>query len=150
MKTEYKNLWVDALRSGEYAQAQRRLTLVDENGNKSHCCLGLLCDLVKDKIELEVSEQAGSIAYDEATAVLPPSVADQLGLKTYAGVPDYKFFIDPSRGREDGAPNPSVHGEYKSEWISSEVASLHLASLNDSGLTFSQIADIIEWAEPED
>ena len=45
MNENVKNLWVDALRSGEYSQTKRQLQ--DDGG---YCCLGVLC---------EVGEKAG-------------------------------------------------------------------------------------------
>jgi hypothetical protein len=40
MKEHVKNLWVTALRSGEYSQTKDKLKT--ESG---HCCLGVLCEL---------------------------------------------------------------------------------------------------------
>lgn len=37
--------WVKALRSGKYKQGRGTLCQVDKKGNKSFCCLGVLCDL---------------------------------------------------------------------------------------------------------
>jgi hypothetical protein len=39
-----KALWLDALRSGEYQQAQRTLQVRKEDGS-AFCCLGVLCDV---------------------------------------------------------------------------------------------------------
>ncbi len=41
MKQEIKELWVKALRSGEYKQTRKRLRRDDD----TCCCLGVLCDL---------------------------------------------------------------------------------------------------------
>ena len=41
MKQEIKDLWVKALRSGEYVQGRQRL----RNLKDECCCLGVLCDL---------------------------------------------------------------------------------------------------------
>lgn len=40
-----KKLWLEALRSGNYTQGKNWLCKIDENGNKTYCCLGVLCDL---------------------------------------------------------------------------------------------------------
>ena len=40
MRSEIKQMWLDALRSGEYKQGQKALR-TDDN----FCCLGVLCDL---------------------------------------------------------------------------------------------------------
>lgn len=146
MKAEYKKAWVGALRSGKYHQTTSTLTRIDENGTKSHCCLGLLCDIVKDDLGLLVEEKNDRIHYDYSVSVLPASVSMALDLDVQTGVPSYKFFLDPTREDE---VNIGASPGYVNEWISADAADLHLASLNDSGLTFDQIADIIEWAEPE-
>jgi hypothetical protein len=60
MNKEYKEKWVEALRSGEYKQGTRYLKHGDE-----YCCLGVLCDTVdpdnamdwKDRRDLPVEMQ---------------------------------------------------------------------------------------------
>src|SRR5215216_5561462 len=42
---EVKSAWVNALREPGRKQAKNRLQLVDSNGNKHQCCLGVLCEL---------------------------------------------------------------------------------------------------------
>jgi hypothetical protein len=37
--------WIDALRSDAYKQGKGGLENVDEDGNLTFCCLGILCDL---------------------------------------------------------------------------------------------------------
>ena len=46
MKKEIADMWVKALRSGKYGQAQGRLA---EAGN-SFCCLGVLCSLAPQEV----------------------------------------------------------------------------------------------------
>lgn len=45
MKREVMQMWVDALRSGEYQQGVGELRVVWETGDIDYCCLGVLCDL---------------------------------------------------------------------------------------------------------
>jgi hypothetical protein len=45
MKQDIKNKWLVALRSGDYKQTKERLR--DDDG---YCCLGVLCDIVSDKV----------------------------------------------------------------------------------------------------
>ena len=47
MNKEYKKLWLEALRSGDYKQARGRLMDVDDDFNKTYCCLGVLCKVAK-------------------------------------------------------------------------------------------------------
>lgn len=42
----YKH-WIKALESGELVQAREALCKVDEQGNRSYCCLGVLCRIAK-------------------------------------------------------------------------------------------------------
>lgn len=48
MNQDIRKRWVDALRSGKYKQTTQRLRT-----DKGFCCLGVLCDVVKDDIGLE-------------------------------------------------------------------------------------------------
>jgi hypothetical protein len=77
MKTEIKEQWVKALRSGEYKQGVGLL-----NKNQKLCCLGVLCELaVKAGVPVLVSfdKGFGCTAYDDATEMPPKSVADWAG-----------------------------------------------------------------------
>lgn len=68
MNPEVKAAWVAALRSGDYRQGKRKLFQYRE-GEKVHCCLGVLCDLY-DKangFELKPSERGSN--YPETTVV---------------------------------------------------------------------------------
>lgn len=68
MKVKYKKRWLEALRSGEYGQTTGSLT--DDEG--AFCCLGVLCDILKDEIDdLEIN----------AKVPLPPRDVWELVLK---------------------------------------------------------------------
>ncbi len=45
MNKELKTKWVTALRSGEYIQEHKGFKGEDRNGNITHCCLAVLCDI---------------------------------------------------------------------------------------------------------
>ena len=91
MKTvsEYRTLWVDALRSGTYPQAQRYL-----RRDTGFCCLGVLCDLVKDEVDGEWIEAYDGYAFlsggardnfgnrPRDTAALPLVIRDLVDLGT--------------------------------------------------------------------
>lgn len=59
MNEELKKRWVDALRSGKYAQGQLYL-----NKDRRFCCLGVLCDLLVEdgKVKREC-QLNGVVAY---------------------------------------------------------------------------------------
>jgi hypothetical protein len=76
MDAEIKRKWVEALRSGKYAQAQG--VVREEN---SFCCLGVLCDVggatwTKDKFGY-VAAYAG----DECCTGSPDALDDAVGLQ---------------------------------------------------------------------
>ena len=114
MNDKIKQLWISALRSGEYSQNQNSL----RQGN-SFCCLGVLCDVaIKNGVDLKIYEDDNIYFYDEACEVLPKKVID------WAELNDDNPIVEMN---EDGK-----EGEYS------------LAELNDSEYNFNQIADIIE------
>lgn len=45
MNQEIKQKWIEALRSGKYKQGKYHLKIVDESGEESFCCLGVLASL---------------------------------------------------------------------------------------------------------
>ncbi len=121
MNAEVKKKWVAALKSREYTQAQKRLR---EPDTSSYCCLGVLCDLYLK----ETGEgKWGLDGYFEVNGVSdrgvpPPAVWE------WAGLPD---------------SNPNVDlSSYDLDLTTGYTESL--ANGNDAGLTFAQIADVIE------
>ena len=112
--------WVSALRSGEYKQGKEVL----RNISDQYCCLGVACDLYSKEHELEIFAGRQFYYYGkEHFAYLPLVVRDWLGLTTEYGA--YDEYI----GHEDDVGNS-------------------LTALNDKGVPFKRIADIIE-SEPE-
>lgn len=120
-----KEEWLTALRSGEYKQAYGSLCRVDDEGNKSFCCLGVYMDLLekrglaKSNIENDEDGSGAKVmaySFDESDepqqAVLPKSVVAK------------SFFPDS---------NPNLNDVFDS-----------IAEINDEGHTFSDIADLIE------
>lgn len=114
--------WVEALRSGKYKQGHHLLHYKNDTDDREYfCCLGVACELAKaDGVRLEISsaniEECTKFYYNDMDDVLPPPVMEWLG----AGVSD-----------------PSVRfGD--SDRITS------LASANDCGSSFAEIADAIE------
>ncbi len=113
MDKKIKQLWIEALESGDYKQCKHRLRVGDE-----YCCLGVLCELaIKAKIIPEV-ESIGILdgtvqyRYNGYTADLPATVVRWAGLN---------------------GPDPMISSEEET-----------LAGLNDDGMTFEKIADIIK------
>src|SRR4051812_10826866 len=135
MDPAVKARWVAALRSGEYAQGRSALrTAVDK-----YCCLGVLCEL---------AVEAG---------VIPPAVpSGPVGNPGGVGFSVYRY------GETAGAGPASKYYESQyppyvvAVWAgvnrygdrhwseTDDKAPESLVSLNDTGVTFDEIADIIE------
>lgn len=127
MRADIKERWVAALRSGEYEQTTNALQRVPgrwDNGRVGYCCLGVLCDLAeKDGVTERVGvTESGIVKYksdgefeDYETSVPPVPVVQ------WADLPE---------------ANPDI------DVLTTRTTSL--ATLNDNGLTFPQIADFIE------
>lgn len=84
MKAEIKQLWIAALRSGEYQQGIGALRKVDSNGTIHHCCLGVLCDLHR----IETGGHWDRYTYLGSEGFLPDEVAD------WADLPDSPEILD--------------------------------------------------------
>jgi hypothetical protein len=130
MKKKIADMWVQALRSGEYKQGRTALCRVYEDGSKTYCCLGVLCDLYqknraknkKKKLNEKIlpsSDCHNLTCFNDSSGVLP------LEVKTWAGM----F---------------SPYGEHTFGKCTS------LMAMNDSnGNPFTKIADYIEKSYKE-
>ena len=131
MNKEAVDIWIKALRSGMFPQTERYLVTTE-----GYCCLGVACNLYNNIEggldvtfhEAEVHDvddptdiSAAHWEYNGETSILPETVREWLGLKSYSG----ELIIYNNDGSQD------------------DITSL--ASLNDRGLTFDQIADVIEF-----
>lgn len=153
MNRELAQQWVYALRSGDYQQAQSYLTTVDSQGNKRHCCLGVLCELevgrnVIGPGELKHSD-ANYLAYKGVATCFPPLavVADFFGPQDpdiYQGeATSDSWYVNMPYDVETGLDN---------EPLLRKNSKQALWRLNDAyDFTFDQIADAIEYTylQPE-
>ena len=140
MKREIAKKWVRALRSKKYKQAKHVLKTETKNGNVSHCCLGVLCELyqqeqkkVKKKILQTAGFTRGTVSeyqvpadnlvyeFEDCTVALPLKVMRWAGLHDDAGYFRKGFSV---MGRDNSFES--------------------LSGMNDSGCRFSTIADVIE------
>lgn len=125
MNPEIRDLWCDALESGEYKQCASALTRIAGDGTESHCCLGVLTELgvkagvTKRLANLEADDEGNIVKYDDGSLggqgyITPSPVMAWAGLTD--SIPDVK----------------TPDGEYG------------LSGLNDGeGLTFPEIAALI-------
>ena len=127
MNPEVKQKWIDALRSGKYEQGSEKLRSVE-----GYCCLGVLCDLYAKEKENqwefcgneETNLQRHDYWYfDGEGEFLPFTVSDWAGLNTN---------------------NPKMRIVVEDDYIGEYFDTDEIANLNDSGYTFSKLADLIE------
>ncbi len=118
MNPEVKQMWVAALRSGEYEQGTLRLRSHDDK----YCCLGVLCDLaVKAGVDIRILSQGGEYTYDGDAVSLPDVVQEWAGL---------------SDNDNDTPQDPMIETEL--------YGSRQLSQLNDNKHSFEEIADLID------
>lgn len=123
MNSKWADKWIEALRSGKYIQGQGALTRLRLDKLDLDCCLGVVCKLVGGPKEVMGDVVFyGSSHEDGSYTNLPLNVVHALGMRSYSGV----FAQDNYGG-----------------------LGVSLTGCNDSGFTFSQIADIIDYFRDE-
>jgi hypothetical protein len=125
--------WQAELRNPENKQAKEMLTQVLPDGSFADCCLGLLCRKVEHIIPVIRPEDTVGpnerVLYDgQATTVLPESVQKKYNITA------------------NGAFSLRV-GTKGNTLLDREGHTYQLASCNDKGLTFAQIADLLDYFE---
>lgn len=129
MKQDTKQLWINALRSGNFPQGKNVLAYEVPDGITYYCCMGVFCEILPYvERTVPIKERSFSnIAYmatgdEETVTVLPWIVVDKEELDT-------------------NNPTLEYAGKDRYGYTSRRIS---LAELNDSGFTFNQIADMIE------
>lgn len=133
MNPEIKKIWLDALRSGEYKQGDGVLAKTVEWDEKPrYCCLGVLCDIAaKQGVPIEITPPKDEVfnewEFDNETESLPESVREWAGIEDSLG----------------GFPNASENS--MDTWYTHGGRHfINLADMNDKGVTFEELADVIE------
>ena len=132
MNKEVKEKWVSALRSREYQQARGRLRRKD-----GYCCLGVLCDIYH--------KETGKGMWDSS---LPDdfSFIDDGHRDVSNLIPTVLDWAGISKRNPDIKAN-NLSDESKQYLLQNKlmiVGVYSLASLNDQGINFEGIANIIE------
>lgn len=166
MKSADRTLWLEALRSGNFDQAKSALAISEsesENIPVAYCCLGVLCE-IKKLVHL-LGDDLRWIYYDtdsdgytsQSSTVIPHTLARSMWIgsnPTLITLEEQGFFDTKMIN----------HGwsvsRFQRQWPD-DLVELHLpfnrqgqteslASLNDEGFTFEQIADLIERFIPSE
>lgn len=123
--------WIAALKSGQYQQGQGKLRGWDD----TYCCLGVLVDLIIDRNWIPIVVYAPDVGnshrdrylYEYGQSIqgnyVPMSVADYIGMRD-------------NNGRYGG-------------WDYTSGGPQYLAEHNDRGMSFEEIAQIIEDHQTE-
>ena len=123
MNKEQCKRWIEALRSGKFMQGKKVLRKDNE-----FCCLGVAAELAG--VLVDVSE-GGPKEYGVWN-----ETEDVYNMTTYT-FHSYTFHPDFDGNGEPKCP------ELKRKW-NEEYGEDNLAGMNDGGMSFSQIADVIE------
>ena len=92
---KYQKMWINALKGlgpKKYRQAKNQLSRIDKSRHRSYCCLGVACDIFKDKVKgdwidnLFIMDESQD-SYDNN---LPFEVLDILKLRADDGQPIYR------------------------------------------------------------
>lgn len=123
---EFVTEWIEALESGEYRQGQGYLNRYGEM-----CCLGVACELLAIKGKLNKNDFANSDAvfYGEFDRVLPDDARPWLNLTAEGDLTWLRTRSCTCGSESCGSPSTPTD----------------LASLNDSGVTFAKIADVLRY-----
>ena len=129
---ENARAWVAALRSRHYSQNRGALKVTGGSGRADgYCCLGVACEIsglgrwLDEGIKQAYRVRMSNGEYASSVDVLPTPVADWLGIATLEGSPMAGALMNA-----DGSYDVPT-------WAS-------LAQANDAGVSFADIADLIE------
>lgn len=153
MNAEHVAEFVTLLRTTDAPQCQGHLA-EDDGGTRAYCCLGLGSEKaagVEFVIKMDYNDEEDD-EYPNPEGVLavvntgewelaPPEFIEWLGLPEEIGGRDILLDL----GREIGALYQQGREDHQYADPQQLLAGTGLATLNDSGFTFAQIADCIEY-----
>jgi hypothetical protein len=141
MDTEVKVRWVSALESGAYEQGRAKLCTVADDGKRTYCCLGVLCQLY-----LGLPEYLGETpSYNGEIWYLPRLVQERAGLiegSPSVALSDEDFALALSFVQAHSSKENLTESRDRPD-AQYAVGSVALAALNDAGVPFSEIARLI-------
>lgn len=152
MKKAIMNKWVKALRSGKYKQCKEDLCQVDDKGNLSYCCLGVLTQLyinerkrqkkgnnIKGFVHMGNYEEIYGYSPDIKNTVATPAwyINEETGL-----LPDVVAKWAGFDMHRQGWSTGSIHGFHEDKNLSTMNDGYAVAYLKPK--SFKQIANIIK------
>ena len=129
---EDKEQWIDALLSGNYQQATNKLCIIDREGKKKHCCLGVYAEIKGIN-----AMRAHEAQYFQLFSF---PVRDDNGIMYYKE----GGLLQGTWAKEHGFYDRSGTFGFTFKLFGTEFFSTYsLSELNDNGFSFTQIADVI-------
>jgi hypothetical protein len=141
LKPQVKQLWLEALRSGNYAQCPGKLA----DGRGGHCCLGVLSELAVQ--EGVVTKEVEEHTYETLDGGLGIGYSVHYGrymASNYLPREVAEWAFEPFDETSAYWENPRVNDPRPVNHPLRNGQNTDLANLNDEGLTFHEIADVIE------
>ncbi len=125
---DIKELWLKALRSGQYEQCKNKLRI-----DNRYCCLGVLTDILLDRINGEWVVHPSGIC-----SLQSKDMDNELG--------DYEDQFLPLSVCKLTGTEHDIEVKLEPEHTENFIPRLRvtLSELNDAGLTFEEIAQYIE------
>jgi hypothetical protein len=140
-----RKLWVEALLSGKYEQGKNFLHTIEDN---KYCCLGVACEVYR--------EHGGCLSYEEGKYFIPDDEEDENVLMMYSLFHTTNVTI-AIYGR-----TTKVLPDIVKKWLGVATVNVvlrdsytrnssntpkSLASMNDAGVLFNEIARLIQNEE---
>lgn len=139
MNPDIKERWVSALRSGRYPKGTLRLN----NNGEGFCCLGVLCEIAVEDQVVFTKLEGDDVFYtskldprDSNSALAPEAVSN------WAGLEGANPYVTVSQGLINKYPD--LYNAIPPEDFVDGRVRYSLAGLNDSHVSFDDIADLIE------
>jgi hypothetical protein len=136
-----KDKWLGALRSGKYIQNQRNLIGYTSNGEEKFCVLGLLCH-VYDKAKwlgyTYCYKKGIKMGQGSSPTSLPVLFATENDIKPKIHITDVTLM-----SKKIYEPRNLVIGMLP--LLDRDGGTVALSRLNDSGMSFEKLADLIEY-----
>ena len=107
--------WVDALRSGEFAQGQK--ALCDADGR--HCCLGVAAELTPGIVRTKRNDlaDADQTRFDDSLSFLPERSARWLGLDLLKDDGDESFLWILTSRNDQGVPFSEIADAIEAKYL---------------------------------